>query len=185
MSNAFRVLARLLVACVVTSAAHRNELQAQESTVNARLAAVEAVMDYRLSFLNDSSRYDVCALSRALGAAPQTVGLNSAFLALLDITTQCTDPGHMKTSSAPVGVDSIRLTKEEGSVRLLIHHGEYSHVERFTLKRIGDLWAVTGACLTGGSYADLRMPRDTLNRRQPDGGNAKNSSSTGAGEQRP
>lgn len=163
---------QLVLAVVFSFLAYPRSLQAQEPGASTRLAAVEAVIDYRLSFLNDSSRYDMCTLSRALGATGDKLALYPTYAALLDSTTACIPGKRTSTRMAPIGIDSIGLTQGTGSVRIAVYHGEYSHLERYTLRRNGDRWTVIGVCLTAGSYADLRRPADTLLRRRLDSAKA-------------
>ena len=155
-----------LISILAAAVGQFAKLNAQEPTVATRRMIAEAVVIYRREFMDDSSSYDICSLARAVGTRPESLGLNPALSKLMYPASSCSYAGKFRVSSAPIGIDSIGVGKETATVRVEVYHGEYSHQERFTLRRSGASWVVTGACLSAGSYAVLRDPRDSLRFHQ-------------------
>jgi hypothetical protein len=141
-----------LVGTIVSSA------RAQESVVSTKARAIEVVMDYRRSFLNDTSHFQACALLHALGKGAGLDALRPEYRAMLDQPTGC-DPGSMSARSrGAVAVSTILEADSAISVRVAVSHGEYFHMETYTVVPRAAPQHVSGVLLSAGTYHDVAPP---------------------------
>jgi hypothetical protein len=151
-------LAAILLAAVMASATR--QLPAQDPTTRDKAAAVEAVIYYRLLFLNDTSSFEMCALAYALRPLAPPFGFDRYALARVDTASRCTDSARMVAPrrQVPVAVSGIILGDSGATVRLSISHGEYLHLEEYVVRRGPNKWSVLNGTMDGGSVGELRSP---------------------------
>jgi hypothetical protein len=147
-----------LFICGGVIAATARPLDAQALGESGQTAVLRAVMDYRLTFLDDRSMYDACSVSKVLESGDSLEDLRAPYAALVDTATRCASVRRELPSPPPVSVRTLRARDDSAAVELVVHHGEYSHGETYRLLRRGRGWIVGGVCLTAGMYSDLRMP---------------------------
>jgi hypothetical protein len=155
---------RTVIAAIILSGA-APVAHAQAPPHDPRVAAIEGVILYRRLFLNDTSSFELCALSHALRPLEPPFGLTPFAYAVVDTASWCRNKGELgwPARSAPVGVEKIAITSDStATVVLAIYRGEYSHSETYALRRSmsGD-WGVTGVLLSAGEYAEIRSAADT------------------------
>lgn len=120
-----------------------------------RLAAIKQVMDYRRFVLNDTSQFQTCDLLRELGAGTTMPAFAPYQRTLLDQPNGCVTQSSER-NSGPVAVRSIELAGDSlALVKLAISHGEYFHVETYSVKGRGDHRWVDSVVLSRGSQREL------------------------------
>ena len=154
-----------MIAAAIALAGFARIARSQAPARDSRVAAIEGVIHYRRLFLNDTSSFELCSLSRALRPLDPPFGLTPFAFAVVDTASWCrskTDrvwPAH----SAPVGIHKIIIAPDStGTVVLAIYRGEYGHTETYSLRggTASGNWTVTGVALSAGSYSEIRSPDD-------------------------
>ncbi|HEX8243709.1 MAG TPA: hypothetical protein VF541_09440 [Longimicrobium sp.] len=124
--------------------AARAQLPAQGGRPAPQVAALNAVIDYRLNWMGDSTRFDACSVYRAAGSREAVdAGLRAAFRGSIATrpapcgAPESTDPRR----EVRVLVDSMNLSGAEGRVYLTVRRGEQTHEEEYQLAHPPE-WAV-------------------------------------------
>lgn len=100
--------------------------------------AISTVMDYRRSWLDDSTRFDACKVQQAMnGARDFASHIIEPVRGLLDDpTAPCPrPPRNPREYRAVVLVDSLRLADTTARVYLTVLRGEFRHREVYALRR--------------------------------------------------
>ena len=147
-----------LIACVHPASAQQRDPSAADAVVKAKV--LEDVMHYRVTFMNDPSKFTGCSVIQELAQETPERLLAPFYVGLLSVK-RCPQGG--SPMDAPVMLRSIVVADTTATAELLVQHGEYVHMETFSLVRRGVGWTVREVRLWGASYVDVRPPGD----RQP------------------
>jgi hypothetical protein len=145
--------AALAISALVLSA--RTGLKAQSGEhASPEVAAINAVIGYRLSWINDSTTFDACSVYRVAGSPQQVAsgllpGFRDWFLASAKPCGQGAAPDPRR--EVRVLVDSLSLTESTGRVYVTVRRGEQTHNEEYYLVNPtpGLTWAVDRVVLSG------------------------------------
>ncbi|HET7460697.1 MAG TPA: hypothetical protein VFJ82_05600 [Longimicrobium sp.] len=125
--------------------------RSQDRAVTRRVAALNAVIDYRLNWMNDSTTFDACSVYRTVGPPQQVAaGLLLAFRGWFTATAQpCASTPVDRNRERRVLVDSLTVTDSTARVYVTVRRGEQTHNEAYDLFRPGsDTWAVRQVVLS-------------------------------------
>ena len=156
MNTAFKLLG-ICVASGLACTARPMRAQTQARAL-APSAAVRAVIEYRRLFLNDSSRLDACSLERALGGQVSPAALGAIATGMIAPNSGCQAVAAGAGRGIPVHVISVGPADSVVSVKLAVQHGEYFHVETFSVRKADDRTWVDSVTLSGGTIQDLVQP---------------------------
>jgi hypothetical protein len=112
------------------------KLPAQDGRPPSRVSAINAVIDYRLNWMGDSTRFDACSVYRAAGSAQDVeTELLPAFRGFVGARgAPCEAPETVDPRrEVRVLVDSMNLSGPEGQVYLTVRRGEQTHEEEYQL----------------------------------------------------
>lgn len=134
---------------------HGTSASAQSTVDSARIAAVNTVIDYRVTWMEDSTPFDACSVYGGMGrpANFSAVLARPARQVVAHDTAPCaaTSGAGARRPSRVVRVDSVALGDTLGTVRLTVRKGEKRIIETYTLRRFsnGPGWGVRAVTLTG------------------------------------
>ena len=148
-------IARVALAIAVLVLGTRADLSAQTSgPTTPKMSAINALIDFRLHWINDSTTFDACSVYRAAGASPQRVA-DELFPGIRDWFTAsakpCSDASVDPNRDIRVIVDSLSLSDSTGRAYITVRRGEQTHEEEYYLvNRVRGLnWAVDRVVLSG------------------------------------
>lgn len=141
-SRFLRQCSLAMALCCVT--AEISVAQAKE----AQLArGLEAVLQYRHFWMGDTTALDLCS------STASTRGVDSAIAERWRKAVRVADCEHRPAGKRPrerVWLRSITMADTVGSAELQVMRGEYSHLERYSLRPRGKIWVVIEVVLNGG-----------------------------------
>lgn len=124
---------------------------AQGHAVPRPVAALNAVIDYRLNWMNDSTTFDACSVYRTVAPPEQVAsGLLVAFRGWFTRSAQPCSPAPVdRNRERRVLLDSLTVADSTARVYLTVRRGEQTHNETYALFRPGsDTWAVREVVLS-------------------------------------
>jgi hypothetical protein len=138
-------------------------LRGQEGRATPTVAALNAVIDYRVNWIRDSTTFDACSVYRTIGSPEQvSAGLLAAFRSRLSTPTS---PCGSRETLDPrremrVLVDSVNAFGSTGRVVVTVRQGEQTHREEYWLVNPtpGETWAVDRVVLYGAIRTYYRAP---------------------------
>lgn len=138
----YQVLKRTIGGAALLGILGAVPLHAQDAARHsAKLRAINAVMDFRLSWAGDSTKFDACSVFTALDRPTDFPnGILAPFHRLLDRTTEpCADDASRAASQYPtyvVKVDSLSLADSTGAVLLTVRKHEHRYFEHYELTAV-------------------------------------------------
>lgn len=145
----------------------------QRATDPPRIAAVNTVIDYRVVWMEDTTRFDACMVYEAMGRPENLLAV------LTRSARRVVTPGTEPCSGAPrpapqtptriVRVDSVALGDTLGRVFVTVWKGEKRVFETYHLNPIsgGSQWGVRNVIQWGALRVYARRPRTGSPRPQP------------------
>lgn len=130
----------------------------QDPTLAARVGAVKEVMNYRRFVLSDTSLFQTCDLTRALGIGVSATAFEPYQQAMLDQPAGCAPNSPLPRGRGAIEMSAIVVADSGVQVRLAIAHGEYFHLETYTVKTRANRRWVDSVLLSSGSQRELRDP---------------------------
>ncbi len=139
------------------------ELSAQVGNATPQVAALNAVVGYRLTWIGDSTPFDGCSVFRRIGSREQvTSGVLPGFRAWFTGSLRPCVEGEPvdRRRETLVRVDSLALSDSAGRVWVTVRRGEQTHREEYWLKNPtpGLSWAVDRVVLSGASRTYFVRP---------------------------
>lgn len=140
----------LAITALGLSAVH---VSAQGSTATPKVAALNAVLDYRFNWMRDTTAFDACSVYRVVGSPEQVAsGLLPAFRERFAASARPCDDGATvdPRREMRVLVDSLSLTDTTARVYLTVRRGEQTVQEEYQLVNPTPLrWGVDRIVLSG------------------------------------
>ncbi len=111
----------------------------QQRGAAGRTEIIGSVMEYRLHWIGDSTRFDACAVYRVAGRpADFPAGIKAPIQQLLNRRSEpcggTAGSGFPRTTRRIVLVDSIATRDSVSLVYLTVHRGERTHRENYTVR---------------------------------------------------
>lgn len=136
---------------------------AQVNQTTPQMAAINAVIGFRLAFESDSTAFDGCSVSRATGLTPQQVadGLLPGFRDwFVSTAVPCGATQANRQQDKRVLVDSVVVSGSTARVFVSVRRGEMSHMEEYLLTNPtpGVTWGVDRAILSHASREYFSRP---------------------------
>ncbi|HEX6749447.1 MAG TPA: hypothetical protein VF092_19280 [Longimicrobium sp.] len=133
----YQVLTRALLAAAAATVLAASTLPAQAASATPQVAALNTVMDFRLNWVGDSTKFDACSVYRSVRRpASFPEGLLPAFRVALDRTGQpCVENASAADprNTVRVRVDSVSVGETAATVNLTVRKGELTYVEEYHL----------------------------------------------------
>ena len=150
---------------------------APAQTSDGPASAVNAIIDYRVQWLGDSTRISACSLARALGEPPGfPQQIRPPFRPLLDRQTNpCAGPSTVDERwPKEVRLDSLVLGDSVGHAYVTVRRGEQTHREDYLLRANprGQRWFVREMRMWGAGREYRERPPHTQPRQPPANGTA-------------
>lgn len=132
--------------------------------VNSKLDAVNTVLDFRINWVGDFTKFDACSIFEAVGKpADFPRGVLSPFLRALD--SAAPDCGNPRSEESPasgsrVVVDSIAIHAESATTYITVHKGEQVYREDYHLvnRTPGAPWGLREVRTWGATRAYPSQP---------------------------
>lgn len=128
---------------------------AQSTLDSAKIAAVNTVIDYRVTWMEDSTPFDACSVYEGMGKPANfpSVLARPARRVVATGAEPCAGASGaaVQRPSRVVRVDSVALGDTLGTVRVTVNKGEKRIIETYTLRRFSNRsgWGVRAVTLTG------------------------------------
>jgi len=153
---------RVVLFALLLSICSRRGVAAQADRSSPRLDAVNAVIEFRMNWMRDTTKFDACSVYRAVGSQQEVAsGLLPAFRnVLLARSTPCDQPENIDPRhEVRVLVDSLVLSDTTGRAFLTVRRGEQRHQEEYELGNPRAGWTVKRAILSGATRFYYVRPR--------------------------
>jgi hypothetical protein len=128
---------------------------AQSTSGSAKIAAVNTVIDYRVTWMEDSTPFDACSVYEGMGKPANfssvLARLARRVVALGAEPCAGASGAAVQRPSRVVRVDSVALGDTLGTVRVTVSKGEKRIIETYTLRRLPNRsrWGVREVTLSG------------------------------------
>lgn len=148
-----QVVIRTFLLCVAV--ALPGTAGAQQASETGRIGAVNSVIEYRIVFMDDTTRFDACSVHRWMGR-PDTLAAvltrrSRRVVAPVEAPCERASAAPAQRPSRVVRVDSVAVADTTAHVFLTVFKGETRVFEKYDLRAYspGPGWGINTVTLTG------------------------------------